>query len=328
MTTFVLLGIFVALFCNDVRSAEVCCDYVGCFTDDAPFDDIALPMCIEEMTPHYYMYTQSNTATAEEFDHTTVPSVFVGSRRTIFLVHGWNSNGNGGWVHDMKDTLLAAEDANVVIVDWGGGAELANYFQSASNTRSMGAYSALVFDNLVSNGASSTWCIGHSLGAHLCGHTGMRVTTPLERTTGLDPAGPWFQGKLDRTVGINPTSGNLVDIIHTDVSLGQLRDLGHVDFYPNGGAEQPGCFKDSSDPDAKNSCAHARAYEYLRQSVQTNCFLAWSRCTDYNDIPGSCTSCTCGTAACASMGYSLTSGCSTSGWYYIQVTDSEPYCVS
>jgi len=79
------------------------------------------------------------------------------------------------------------EDANVVIVDWGGGAELLNYFQSASNTRTMGAYSALVFDNLVNNGGSSsrTWCMGHSLGAHLCGHTGMRSVVGLQRVTGL-----------------------------------------------------------------------------------------------------------------------------------------------
>ena len=57
----------------------------------------------------------------------------------------------------------------------------------------------------------------------------------------MDPAGPWFEGSLDRTVGLNPTSARLVDVIHTDTIYGTLRDLGHIDFYPSGGKQQPGC---------------------------------------------------------------------------------------
>ena len=60
-------------------------------------------------------------------------------------------------------------------------------------------------------------------------------------TIGMDPAGPWFSSSLDRTVGLNPTSARFVDVIHTDSTYGALRDVGHIDFYPAGGQNQPGC---------------------------------------------------------------------------------------
>ena len=49
------------------------------------------------------------------------------------------------------------------------------YDQSASNTRSVGGEIALVSNNIISKGKSSRalmYCVGHSLGAHVCGHAG------------------------------------------------------------------------------------------------------------------------------------------------------------
>jgi pimeloyl-ACP methyl ester carboxylesterase len=329
-TVNMLIGLFLMTLCG-VKAAEICCPNIGCFDDSPPFQNAPLPQCIETMKPVYSMFTRANTNIGEAFDHTSVPSVYVGSRRTIFLVHGWNSDGTSSWLRTMKNTLLDKEDANVVIVDWGGGAQLANYFQAASNTRTMGAYSAMLFDNLIANGGSSamTWCMGHSLGAHLCGHTGMKSARGIHRATGLDPAGPWFQGSLDRTIGINPTSGAFVDIIHTDVELGQLRDLGHIDFYPNGGAEQPGCFlaDDDSTPEQQNSCAHSRAHQYMEESVRNDCFLSRSKCTDYNNINSqTCSHCSCGNNACAHLGYNAELGCQTSGWFEVPVSATSPWC--
>ena len=57
----------------------------------------------------------------------------------------------------------------------------------------------------------------------------------------MDPAGPWFEGIPDKTVGLNPTSARFVDIIHTDHTYGTERDIGHIDFYPNAGDNQPSC---------------------------------------------------------------------------------------
>jgi hypothetical protein len=322
---------FLLFFVAYSRSAQICCNNIGCFTDDPPFDGQPLPQCIETMNPVYTMYTRSNRNVGQVFSHTSVPSVFGRSRRTVFIAHGWQSSGDTEWLHSMKDAFLDKEDMNVAIVDWRGGAELLNYPQSAANTRSMGAYTALVYENLISSGGGSNtlmWCTGHSLGAHMCGHAGMRTT--LQRVTGMDPAGPWFEGSIDRTVGLNPTSARLVDVIHTDTTYGTLRDLGHIDFYPAGGHDQPGCVDLLDEtPETKGDlgCSHGRAHVYMLQSIKSNCFLSRQKCSNYNNLPGSCVSCTCGTSACAAMGYGADNGCNKSGWFYLSVTSTDPYCV-
>lgn len=64
----------------------------------------------------------------------------------------------------------------------------------------------------------------------------------------LDPAFPL----LDTFgVSVNSSAADFVDVIHTSAGndvhdvlrgkLGVARPLGHVDFYMNGGSEQPGC---------------------------------------------------------------------------------------
>jgi len=244
----------------------------------------------------------------------------------------------------MKDVLLDREDMNVVVIDWGVCAKLLNYLKAASNTRTVGAQTAQVIRNLLTvSGAqpSRMWCLGHSLGAHVCGHTGMHMPagSELGRCTGLDPAGPSFEGNADKKVGINPTSGVFVDIIHTDTSMGTLRDVGHIDFYPTGGANQPGCalsnmFNEENmaklerDDDIElYGCDHDRAFEFFSESVKSDCFQATQRCTNYNSLPGSCTACGgCGAFPCAYMGYAADSSCNKSGMYYLTVTASPPFC--
>jgi len=223
----------------------------------------------------------------------------------------------------MKDAFLGREVINVVVVDWSGGSDILNYLQAASNTRTTGAYTALVIDTLVTNGFGShsrMWCVGHSLGSHVCGHTGMR--TSLGRVTGMDPAGPSFESNSDLTIGLNPTSASLVDVIHSDTSTyGTLRNIGHLDFYPAGGHDQPGCVSDIA------GCSHSRAHEYMEQSIRQDCFQSRSRCTSYTVIPGSCSSCTCGALPCAYMGYGADFSCQLSGIFYLDISSNQPYCV-
>jgi len=342
----ILVNVFTLLaLVHFSGAAEICCGATGCFNDGPPFNGFLLPSCPADCRIRYIMYTRANRNSGVTFDENSVPSVFNPARRTIFTAHGWNSNGDSSWQNAMKDTLLDREDMQVVVIDWGVCAQLLNYIKAASNTRTVGAQTSLVISNLLRVAGSAPhlmWCMGHSLGAHVCGHCGMKMpsATPLGRCTGLDPAGPYFDDVADKTVGINQRSGAFVDIIHTDLSLGTIRDLGHIDFYPSGGKNQPGCLRSEllnddgydrldTDNELYNGCDHSRAHEFMSESVKNDCFQAKQRCTDYNNLPGSCTACGgCGAFPCAFMGYAADSSCNRSGMYYLTVTASPPFCTN
>ncbi|CAF3042763.1 unnamed protein product [Rotaria sp. Silwood2] len=152
------------------------------------------------------------------------------------------------WYKDMRQALLDAEDSNVIFVDW----SKTNHFpytQATANTQIVGAEVSLLINELISDheaDPSLIHIIGHSLGAHAAGYAGSKISPQLSRITGLDPAGPYFES-TDPRVRLDPSDARFVDIIHTDgqahvqLGLGLLQPLGHVDFYPNGGLEQPRC---------------------------------------------------------------------------------------
>ena len=58
---------------------------------------------------------------------------------------------------------------------------------------------------------------------------------------GLDPAGPFFFNNLPFK-RLDRTDADFVDVIHTNTEyFGFTAPIGHLDFYPNGGVQQPGC---------------------------------------------------------------------------------------
>ncbi|KAH9492588.1 hypothetical protein Btru_024869 [Bulinus truncatus] len=64
----------------------------------------------------------------------------------------------------------------------------------------------------------------------------------------IDPAGPYFEN-TDPMVRLDPTDAEFVDVIHSDgaplglleLGLGTKQAVGHLDFFPNLGRDQPGC---------------------------------------------------------------------------------------
>lgn len=114
----------------------------------------------------------------------------------------------------------------------------------------------------------------------------------------MDPAEPHF-AKNQPPVRLDKSAALYVDIIHTDGNsfikggLGIIEPIGHVDYYPNGGSQQPGCDKSVVEYMELESgsfikgvrqylgCNHMKSYEYFMESISSNCPFMSISCKSY-----------------------------------------------
>uniref|UniRef100_A0A8C5QRA9 Uncharacterized protein n=1 Tax=Leptobrachium leishanense TaxID=445787 RepID=A0A8C5QRA9_9ANUR len=247
----------VLLFACFVSGREVCYDKIGCFSDDKPWSGTVerlisrLPWSPEEIGVRFLLRTRENPVDFQVVlafnESTLVSSNFKESRKSRFVIHGFMSDGEAGWVTDMCAAILSVEDVNCFCVDWSNGAHTF-YSQAANNVRVVGAVIAYFIEALVNTtgySPSNVYLIGHSLGAQAAGQAGRR-TPGLSRITG-------FKG------------------------YGTSQVLGNLDFFPNGGKKMPGCELSISiifHPDellheAEDlfACDHLRSYKYFTESI-------------------------------------------------------------
>ncbi|KAL0901741.1 hypothetical protein ABMA27_006919 [Loxostege sticticalis] len=218
----------------------------------------------------YLLFTRENPTEYQLLVHGDVASVqnsnLDASKNTKFIVHGWGNSKNSRCQAVLRDAFLAAEDCNVIVVDWSKTAA-GRYVRAVAGVPSAGVYLGEFLEWFVDAGFadwSQIHLVGYSLGAHLVGTAGRRVGGRPARVTGLDAAGPLWRFN---PAALNKESGRYVEAIHTDGGLqGMLKPIAHADFYPNGGISyQPGC--DSS------ACSHLRSYEFFALSLREDRFV-------------------------------------------------------
>ncbi|MCL4121327.1 UNVERIFIED_CONTAM: hypothetical protein GTU68_048051 [Idotea baltica] len=232
----------------------------------------------------------------------------------------------------MVRGLLAHGDYNVIVVDWSGGS-FALYSQATANSRVVGLETARMLDwtrTHLGLDISTVHIVGHSLGAHTAGYVGEKLEG-LGRITGLDPAEPFFQYMPD-LVRLDPSDAFFVDVIHTDIDsffgltgprgFGLQQAVGHIDFYPNGGKDQPGCNQllarvpmtlmlegedliegiNAAQTELIN-CDHVRSAKLFTDSLNSNCPYLGFACPSYKMYKeGKCFTCGDSGNNCAFMG--------------------------
>ena len=108
-------------------------------------------------------------------------------------------------------------------------------------------------------------CVGHSLGAHLCGQTSNHLNFKIKKIIGLDPARPLIRDQ--KVFRLDSGDAFAVHVFHTNGGhYGSLQKSGTIDFCLNGGRIQPFC-ENSRDV---NMCSHLGSVCYLAESVATN----------------------------------------------------------
>ncbi|XP_052066885.1 pancreatic triacylglycerol lipase-like [Mytilus californianus] len=327
---------------------EVCYDHIGCFSNAAPYDNAngRLPESPDHILTEFLLYTRQNPTDEfllNAFDVSNIShSHFDGSKQTVFIIHGYNDYATSDLVQAMKEELLKKDDLNVIAVNWEKGADNLIYAKAAANTRVVGAIIGELLKNLHSTGHSSYskfHLVGHSLGAHISGYAGAIVDGRIAKITGLDPAGPCFENQ-DPITRLDPSDAHYVEVIHTDGSsliqlgFGLDKAIGHADFYPNGGVNQPGCSRKFRLATfslitgrigrftATLACSHMRSFDLFTESINSQCAFIGKPCDTKEDFDaGLCTGCGNG---CAEMGYNGQQD--GHGKYYFSTNSAAPFC--
>lgn len=275
---------------KDKTGEQVCFQDVGCFSRR---DKLTLPSQFPSdpkfFPPRFLLYDRSvkylpKTIWLRLNDSFKFRRQFAQKKPLFVVVHGWLESAFVPWAQAIKDALLEQADCNVLVVDWSGLAAT-TYNNGAANTAAVGRELALVIQRLFKMfpgtlNPTLVHAIGYSFGAQVSGFFGrnLRRSTGalIARITALDPAGPLFN---NTDVSVSSEDAAFVDVIHTSGGypnqpwqLGLFRPVGHVDFYPNGAKNQPGCLGSAL-------CDHMRAPElFLESLVNKGCRLESQPC--------------------------------------------------
>ncbi|XP_018575805.1 pancreatic lipase-related protein 2-like isoform X2 [Anoplophora glabripennis] len=274
----------------------ICYDIVGCF--NLPHKNSPLQKVPEDpkiLDTKFYLFTRNINFSHPEvlvYDDNGASlekSSFNSSKPLKLLVHGYMGRWNDKGFLVLSEAYRKLYDCNVVVMDWHVGARGPQYTNAAANTELVGRQLGMLLELMVEKGMQprDMHLIGFSLGAHVCGTASEALKVKgylVGRITGLDAASPLFRNNYlrEKYKKLDRGDAKFVDVIHTDASpfitdgFGLWQPIGHVDFFPNGGQEQPGC------TDTKGSivvthlegglsrdiaCSHLRAFFLYTESV-------------------------------------------------------------
>nr|XP_060495884.1 ADP-ribosylarginine hydrolase isoform X5 [Panthera onca] len=263
-------------------------------------------------------------------------SGFNASLGTKLIIHGFRALGTKpSWIDKFIGALLQAANANVIAVDWVYGST-GIYFSAVQNVVKLGLEISRFLKKLLVLGVSksSIHIIGVSLGAHVGGVVGYFYEGQLGRITGLDPAGPEYtRASLEER--LDPGDALFVEAIHTDTDNAGIRiPVGHVDYFVNGGQDQPGCPTFIHAGYSYLICDHMRAVYLYISALENSCPLMAFPCANYKAfLAGKCLDCfNPFLLSCPRIGLMEQSGVKIQPLpkevkVYLRTTSMAPYCV-
>ncbi|KAF4517960.1 hypothetical protein B566_EDAN005327 [Ephemera danica] len=184
---------------------------------------------------------------------------------TVVFVHGYRGGDSIGPAVLLKDEYIRRAETNLITMDWGVYTKPPCYRQAVASSRSSAKCLAQLISTLEKQGVDekNITCLGHNLGAHLCGQVSNFRT--LHKIIALDPLRRFFrlapnQNKLDAK------DATVVQVIHTNAGYYGIHNrVGTADFCVNRG-QQPYC----SVTQNRELCSHWHAVCYMAESLDPN----------------------------------------------------------
>uniref|UniRef100_UPI003211D266 phospholipase A1 member A isoform 1 precursor n=2 Tax=Pongo abelii TaxID=9601 RepID=UPI003211D266 len=263
-------------------------------------------------------------------------SGFNATLGTKLIIHGFRVLGTKpSWIDKFIRTLLLATNANVIAVDWIYGST-GVYFSAVKNVIKLSLEISLFLNKLLVLGVSesSIHIIGVSLGAHVGGMVGQLFGGQLGQITGLDPAGPEYT-RASVEERLDAGDALFVEAIHTDTdNLGIRIPVGHVDYFVNGGQDQPGCPTFFYAGYSYLICDHMRAVHLYISALENSCPLMAFPCASYKAfLAGRCLDCfnpfllSCPRIGLVEQGGVKIEPLPKEVKVYLLTTSSAPYCM-
>ncbi|CAG9129114.1 unnamed protein product [Plutella xylostella] len=100
------------------------------------------------------------------------------NKKNVLIVHGFNGTYSKNPMTFIRDAYLSRKDYNVFMVDWAPLTRFPCYLSSLSNMKLAAQCTAQLYSYLTAAGALARriTCVGHSLGAHICGMLSNHLT--------------------------------------------------------------------------------------------------------------------------------------------------------
>ncbi|XP_073819937.1 phospholipase A1-like [Musca autumnalis] len=271
----------------------------------------------------YHLYTRQNP-TIGNIITTTMDSLelsnFDVSKPTYIIIHGWTQSYQTNNIQQIAHAALGAFDCNAIVIDWPR-ARSRDFVSSFAAVPGVGKQLADMIDFLrkfYQMPLENLVIVGHSLGAHVAGYAGKNVESgKLSKIIALDAALPLYSyDKPQKRLAV--TDADYVQVIHTSAGkLGFVRPIGHGDFYPNGGQQQPGC-----DNEIFGFCSHEQSTQYYAEALALDNF-ATIKCENYQQALNR----NCGNIFSSVRMGAVFPGEEASGIYYVPVRNNTPYGV-
>ncbi|XP_068148785.1 pancreatic lipase-related protein 3 [Drosophila tropicalis] len=264
--------------------------------------------------PKYILYTQrirDSPQTIEPEAESLVRSSFYALDPIIVSIPRWLGNSSTVEHSTVVAAKLDQETCNVITVDLEGITNESDIIESVGNL-------IVLFNRQFDVSLEQLSLVGFAEGAHLAGGVGEKVKTDLgqqlTKITALDPTaenGELLQHKL------SAQDAEFVEVIHTNSGgAGTWEELGHVDYYPNGGDSQPGCDITTG---IANACSHERALHLLNEMWSPSNDFVSARCGSVLTL--SAENCRWSSLRMGEADVST----SASGIYFLETHSSTPY---